>query len=170
MIYSYKFILSLLISSVFSMHPVHISVTSININCKKEIIEISFKVFSDDFQDVINNNFDSNLNIKDSLSINKNINNITSYFNSSFKLKLNNKINEEYLIYSKCKSNYEATWFYYNISLTELNSKLKNLHINNLILTDLYSDQNNLVIIKYKNIEKGFRLNKIDCTIELCLK
>ncbi|GEM_PF-539321 len=169
MIYSYKFILSLLISSVFSMHPVHISVTSININCKKEIIEISFKVFSDDFQDVINNNFDSNLNIKDSLSINKNINNITSYFNSNFKLKLNNNRTKD-LTYIKFRSNYEATWFYYKISTTELNNKLSKLQITNLILTDLYPDQNNLVIIKNNNTENGFQLNKIDCNIDLSLK
>ncbi len=40
----------LLISNYFFMHPVHVSVTNLEIQSENNSISLSFKVFTDDFQ------------------------------------------------------------------------------------------------------------------------
>jgi hypothetical protein len=50
-----KFLLPffLFLSSVCAAHPIHVSVCEINHNAQKSILEITLRIFSDDFEDVL---------------------------------------------------------------------------------------------------------------------
>ncbi|MEA3317740.1 MAG: DUF6702 family protein, partial [Bacteroidota bacterium] len=90
------------------------------------------------------------------------------YFNKNLEIKLNNNKSIENLTFIDFKSNFEATWFNFKIALSDKN--INKIEIKNLILTDLYKNQNNLVIIKNNNTEKGYHLNVTDNIIKLSLK
>ena len=142
------------------LHPVHISMTNIDINSDTRKISIVIKVFSDDFQKIINRNYKINLDINDSVSIFKYRKQISNYITKNLKLIVNNKslINNK-LTFKQTKSNHQATWFYFVI-----NKKVKpqKITIINNLLNDLFQDQKNLVFIKYNGIQKSFKLSKND--------
>ncbi len=154
-----QFLLFLITALV--LHPIHISVTNIDINTKnKKKILIVTKVFSNDFQKIINTNYNTNLNINDSISIFKHKKQISNYITKNLKLIINNKsiINNK-LMFDSINYNNQASWFYFSINKKITPKKI--IIINNL-LNDLFQDQKNLVFIKYKNFQKSFKLTKSD--------
>jgi len=154
----------LLISNYFLMHPVHVSVTNLEIQSENNSISLSFKVFTDDFQLMI----DQLYNVKVDLSENGNYDlhkkQIDNYLKDNFTLINNGKE----LIFTNIgiKTNDEAVWFFYK---TKINKDLKSFVIRNSLMLDLYPDQKNLLILKYGEIERGYQFNfkKKEITINL---
>ena len=142
------------------LHPIHITMTNIDINEDANRIIIVTKVFSNDFQKIINSNYKINLDIKDSVSIYRYQKQISNYFAKNLKLIINDKslINNR-LRFTKTSSNYEATWFYFTINKK---IKPKKITIIDNLLNDLFNDQKNLVFIKCNDLEKSFKLSKDD--------
>ncbi len=144
----------------FVLHPVHITITNIDINKNTQEIKIVTKFFSDDFQKIINHNYKINLDITDSASIFKYRKQISNYIARNFKLIINNKsLIDKKLTFIRTKTNHQSTWFYFVINKK---IKPKKITIVNNLLNDLYQDQKNLVFIKYNNVQKSFKLNKDD--------
>lgn len=150
-----KFLLALILPLL--LHPIHITMTNIDINNKSNKIIVVTKFFSDDFQKIINKNYKINLNIKDSISVTKYKSEISNYIFKNLKVIIDKKlILKKNLTFNYTKSNFQAIWFYF-----EINKKIKPnkiIVINNL-MNDLYEDQKNLVFIKYKNFESAFKLS-----------
>lgn len=154
----------LLISNYFLIHPVHVSVTNLEIQSENNSISLSFKVFTDDFQLMI----DQLYNVKVDLSENGNYDlhkkQIDNYLKDNFTLINNGKE----LIFTNIgiKTNDEAVWFFYK---TKINKDLKSFVIRNSLMLDLYPDQKNLLILKYGEIERGYQFNfkKKEITINL---
>ena len=146
------------------MHPVHVSVTNLEIQSENNSISLSFKVFTDDFQLMI----DQLYNVKVDLSENGNYDlhkkQIDNYLKDNFTLINNGKE----LIFTNIgiKTNDEAVWFFYK---TKINKDLKSFVIRNSLMLDLYPDQKNLLILKYGEIERGYQFNfkKKEITINL---
>ena len=142
------------------LHPIHITVTNIEIKNKSKEIIIVTKFFSDDFQKIINNNYNVNLNINDSLSIYKHKKQISNYIAKNLKIIINNKsITNNKLVFYKTKSNNQATWFYFKI---KKRITPKSIVIIDNLLNDLFDDQKNLVFVNYNNKHKSFKLSKND--------
>ena len=154
----------LLISNYFLMHPVHVSVTNLEIQSENNSISLSFKVFTDDFQLMI----DQLYNVKVDLSENGNYDlhkkQIDNYLKDNFTLINNGK--ELIFTNTGIKTNDEAVWFFYK---TTINKDLKSFVIRNSLMLDLYPDQKNLLILKYGEIERGYQFNfkKKEITINL---
>ncbi|MGC9470489.1 MAG: DUF6702 family protein [Bacteroidales bacterium] len=147
-----KGLLWILLFQVFLTHPVHVSVTHIEYDGESGKFRISFKVFTDDFMDIILKKYGYALdpgldwNQEDDREV------ISRYINESFGLKANGKKNLS-LVFHGMKKNEEAVWLEYETSSVRNPAELL---IVNRILLDMFHDQTNLVILGVNSFERGY--------------
>ncbi|MBE9510600.1 MAG: hypothetical protein IMY71_06970 [Bacteroidetes bacterium] len=142
----------LLLFFLLAFHPVHVSVTSMEYNKGENIFLVSFKVFTDDFETIVERKYgvDLNLGKEDELK------NADEYFNRYFRESFNFMVNGEELkepVFLEKKINDIAVWLYYRYPIS---GNVEEVEIKNIIMLDMFRDQSNLLIFKYNNFEKGF--------------
>ncbi|MFW5762083.1 MAG: DUF6702 family protein [Cyclobacteriaceae bacterium] len=148
--------IQLYISSIIFLvsHPIHLSVTNVDINRNNASMEISMRIFRDDLGFAIGHRYDKQVNLMDS-DFSKNEKSLmVRYINDMF-LILADK-DTVALSFKEVKENNEALFLLFS---TEFNPGLKQLTIKNLLLLDLYLDQKNLLILGYDGKEKGYEFN-----------
>ena len=131
----------------FMFHPVHVTLTSVDYAPEDDGLKVFIKLYLDDF--LLDAEQDEN-----SFLIDKNNSTeiIEKYINQKLVIKANNKtltgkvntfevFDEEVKIYMEY----------------EIFEKPEALLVRNLIMTELYNDQSNLMIIKIDNFEEGFK-------------
>jgi hypothetical protein len=144
---------TLFFSIWFLFHPVHVTMTSIDYNPELSTFKVFVRMYFDDFLrdcklngvDVQNNNF----SIDNSTTRNL----IERYISDVVILKVNErqlsgKLNDMNL------SDNEITMNFDYLS----GKKPKAFSVKNLIMTGLYSDQSNMIIVKINELEEGFKL------------
>jgi hypothetical protein len=136
------------------MHPVHVSVTNLEIQSENNSISLSFKVFTDDFQSIIDQLYNVKVDLNENGNYDLNKEHIDNYLEDNFTLIDNGK--ELIFTNTGIKTNDEAVWFFYK---TTINKDLKSIVIRNSLMLDLYPDQKNLLILKYGKIERGYQFN-----------
>jgi len=138
---------SLLLLSWFLFHPVHVTLTSVDYSPKEKNLSVFIKMYLDDF--LLDAEQDEDNFLKDK-SKSKKI--IEDYINQKLIIRANNKT-----LTGKI-SNHEALEDEIKVYLQYKTSrKPKELLVRNLIMTELYNDQSNLIIIKIDNFEEGFK-------------
>ena len=151
-------VLFIFLNSYFckTFHPLHVSVTSIDFVEDKGEFKVSIKLFKDDFEKIVNNKYQVNLDI-----FNCNIQNadsifIEKYILEHFSMKFDGKniLKKELHCTSIC--NEEAIWVSFKFKTAK---PKRTIVIKNSLMNDLYNDQKNLVIFKMKDIEKGIQFN-----------
>jgi hypothetical protein len=134
------------------MHPIHVSVTNMEIQAESNTVLLSFKVFTDDFQLLLNQLYNIDLDLSKNGNYNLHKDKVDAYFQNNFKVLVKDK--ELKFTSDSIKTNDEAIWFFYNIvSEDELNTFI----IKNSIMLDLYPDQKNLLLFKKGKLESGYR-------------
>ena len=135
-------------------HPLHISVTEINHNATEKIIEISCKMFTDDFEKVLAQNYKTKvdlINPADRPAIEKLVN---DFVQKHLILKADGKpVQLSYLGYDRDN---EATYSYFQ---AESVSNLKKVEIINTILHELFTDQINMMHIVVNGKRKSLKLD-----------
>jgi len=159
--------LAIILYSLFAYHPVHLSVTNIEYNEQQKKFEVSIRVFIDDFEKIINyqNNINLKLEKEDELS-NANYY-INKYITDHLKLKINGSFVPESKYKLKKREKKDITlWLYYEI---KYNKKIEEIDITNQLMTDLYKDQKNMLIltIHKKQYAMEYSLRKITNKISL---
>jgi len=142
-------------------HPLHVSITNVDFNNETKKFQVASKIFINDIEEVIYKKYNLKIN---AINLKKEEEKqLLTYINERLAILVNNK--KQTLIYKQIKINDDAIWVYYEFKFVD---KANNITIKNTILTDLFTDQANLVIINYKDIQKGveLRLNKEFETIE----
>lgn len=155
MIFSLNSIFIFLVGLFNMMHPVHVSITNVDYLQNENKVELSIKVFKDDFQLLFVHLYQLNIDFD---NIEKNINSqekINTYFSNHLKVNIDNKENKE-LKYKGVKKNDESIWFLYEI---ELSAVPNSIEFTNTILLDLYLDQKNMLIFSYNDKEEGYLFN-----------
>ena len=122
---------------VTSFHPVHVSVANIEYVDKNKKIDISFKIYIDDFEYIISHKYGIQFGIDSIQGSGNNINYINKYISESFELIINENIKAD-INFKEEKTNEEAIWLYYKYSVPE---KVNKISITNSILMDLFMDQ-----------------------------
>ncbi len=135
-------------------HPFYISVTEINHNAKDQILEISCKMFADDFEKVINRNYKLQLDIgspKDKLKYDQVI---AAYFTNHLGISADGKnLKINYVGYEKEK---ESVYCYFQV---EKIPYLKTLVITNTILHDLNENQINIIHVMVQGKRQSTKLD-----------
>ncbi len=145
------------IISLFSMHPVHVSYSNIDINSENGEISLTLKFYTDDFKLLFIHLYEYELILEpDKEPSPKEVEMITSYLSDAFIIR--NSDNQKILFnYQHKEQNDDSIWLYFKGNLPQTNTS--KIFISNALLLDLYFDQTNLLIIKWGEFEKGYNCN-----------
>lgn len=135
------------------IHPVHVSLLSIDYAPDKEIFKVFLRVYFDDFllDSGIKNEDQKNLNFSDSNLFTKEV--IGNYVNDKIKIIVNNKHISAELENMDLSDNELRMNLFFN-SVKKVNS----ITVKNLIMTSIYNDQANMTIVKVNDFEEGVKL------------
>jgi len=142
-----KYTLLLLCCAFFSVeagvkHPLHVSTTEINFNARDKTLEVSCKIFSDDFEAILAKVYKqktdlSNSNMKTAMD-----ELVKKYLLSHLQLKANGKaVTMNYIGF---EIDHEATNIYLEV---EKISAIKSVEVSDNILYDMFDDQMSIVHI-----------------------
>lgn len=138
--FNWSFILLAGVFLISWVHPFHMSVTEINHNAQDKTLEISCKLFTDDFEKVLARNYNTKVDLTnppvkaamDSL--------VKKYVFSHLGLKLNGKpVSFEYVGFETDK---EASYAY--VEVDNVNGVTK-VDIYNSLMYDMFEDQVNIM-------------------------
>ena len=142
----------LLLFFLLVFHPVHVSVTSMEYNKGEKIFLVSFKVFTDDFETIVERKYGVNLNLGKEDELENANEYFSRYFRESFSFMVNGEELKEPVFLEK-KMDDIAIWLYYRYPIS---GNVERVDIKNIIMLDIFRDQSNLLIFKYNDFEKGF--------------
>ena len=148
------------------LHPVHVSVTSMDIDPETGQINVSIKLFSDDLEELISRKYNVQLGITALEDPGDNIEALNRYIAEAFLCKINGK-DTVVLEFSKLKINEEAIWLYYTYNYP---GKIRKMDMTNMLMLEKYEDQTNLLILTYNDIQNGYRLNNKNQELSLLIK
>jgi len=142
-------------AALMLFHPVHVTITSIDLVPDTDSLKVFIKLYYDDFL------LDYNLFSKEGFTPERNAvfpeERMNKYLNNRVVLTINNKLLEGKLLNHKIVDN--------EISANLLYRSGKNprtITVKNLIMTGLYEDQTNMVIIRINDLEEGVKLTSLE--------
>jgi hypothetical protein len=140
-----------------ALHPFYVSVTEINHNEKDKSLEITCKIFTDDMENVLKQNFKTTVDLSDQKQKEKNDKLITAYIKKNLNIAADKKsVQLNYVGYEKDS---EAVFCYFEIINI---STVKELDVSNSILQDLTEDQINIMHVFVNGIRKSYKLGYPD--------
>jgi hypothetical protein len=144
---------TLLISAWFLMHPVHVTLTSIDFVPDTGSYSVFVRMYFDDFltDSKLNGNVLNSADFSSGTSASRDA--MEKYLNAKLIIKVNEKLLSGKLREMKVEDN--------EISMNldfKGGKKPTMIIVRNLILTDLYGDMSNMVIVKVDAYEEGAKL------------
>jgi hypothetical protein len=140
--------------SAEGFHPIHVSVTEINHNATDKTLEISCKLFTDDFEKVLAQIYKTKvdlINPQDRAAMEKLVN---DFIQKHLVLKIDDRpVTLSYLGYEKDN---DAVYSYFQV---ENISSVKKVNITNNILHEMFTDQINLMHIVVDGKRKSVKLD-----------
>lgn len=136
--------------SITSTHPIHVSVSEIVFNPNTSSLEITHKIFLDDFEKELEEIHQRKLYLgteKQASDIDKLI---EKYLERRFIVEINGEIQQK--TYVGKELDMEAIWIYQEISYSQ---KIRAIRITNEILIPFYEDQRNIIHVKYLHFKKS---------------
>ena len=139
-------------------HPLYISVTEMNYNATDKNLEISCKIFTDDFEKALANNYKAKVDLTTPADKNEANRLVKEYVKSHLLLKVDNKaVTLEFVGFEKEN---DAVWSYFEVK--NITAAPKKIDITNSILYEAYDKQINLMHVTVNNNRKSTRLNYPD--------
>lgn len=139
-------VIFILITGICNAHPLHLSIT--NIDIVKNTVSISIKVFDDDFTTAINSILGSAYSqLPNNTDAIKAINN---YIDTNFTVKLNGK--KVKLKFIDKKHGDFSIWLNYS---GKTRKNITEITVSNKILLPWFTDQKNMIIINANGVESG---------------
>jgi hypothetical protein len=143
----------LIFSFWLALHPVHVSLLSIDYAPDKELFNVFLRIYFDDFL------LDSGIKTEDQKKLDFSEN------NSFTKEVIGNYVNDKIRIIVN-KRQISAELENIDLSDNELRmnlflrpiSKVNTITIKNLVMTSLYNDQANMIIVRVNDFEQGVKL------------
>jgi hypothetical protein len=135
-----------------ALHPVHVSILSIDYSPDKELFNVFLRVYFDDFllDAGIKDEERKNLSFSDSNSSAKEV--IMKYVNERISIIVNNKHISAKLGTFELSDNELRM----NLLLNSV-KKVNTITVKNLVMTSLYNDQANMTIVKVNDFEQGVK-------------
>ncbi|WP_131536182.1 DUF6702 family protein [Pedobacter nototheniae] len=132
-------------------HPLHVSTTEVNFNAKDKSLEISCRIFTDDFESILAKLYKQKTDLSKPEMKTAMDELVKKYLTSHLQIKANGKI--AVLNYIGFEIDHEATNIYLEV---EKIPSVKSIEIDNTILYDLFNDQMSIVhVVKNGNRKSG---------------
>ena len=144
----------LIMGIVTAVHPLYISIIEINHNPKDKYLELSVRIFTDDFENTLKKYSTAKVDLThpaDKASLDKLISN---YISSRLKLVSDHQtVNLHYIGFEQQQ---ESIWVYFEVPGI---ASVKKLEVNSSILYDYQDKQINIIHATVNGIEKSARVD-----------
>ena len=137
----------------FFLHPVHVTLTSIDYVPETDSFKLFVRMYYDDFILDYRNSINDDQEFDPSEKMDTAIIRVDQYLNNRVQIFADDKRLEGRLINIKSADGEVIMNFKINN-----NRRARVFKVRNQILTGLYKDQSNLLIFKYKDLEEGVKL------------
>lgn len=135
-------------------HPLHVSTTEINYNAKEKSLELTCRIFTDDFEAVLASNYKQKTDLVNAAAKKAMDPLVAKYLKAHLSIRTNDLSTEfSYLGYEVDK---EAVNVY--LEVKGINS-LQSLSIANTILYDRFDDQMNIVHAEKSGLRRSAKVN-----------
>ena len=134
-------------------HPVHVSLMSIDYAPDQKLFNVFLRIYFDDFL------LDSGIKTADQKNLDFSVNNpytrevMASYVNNRIMISVNKRQIPAELGEMSLSDNELRMNLFFNSA-----KKVSSITVKNLIMTSLYSDQANMIIVKVNDFEEGVKL------------
>lgn len=146
------------ITTADARHPLYISVTEMNYNATDKNLEISCKIFTDDFEKTLAKSSKVKVDLTTPADKNEANRLVKEYIKSHLLLKVDNKaVTLEFVGFEKEN---DAVWSYFEVK--NITVAPKKIEVANSILYDTYDKQINLMHVSVGGNRKSTRLNYPD--------
>ena len=158
------------VCSIFFVHPSYVSISDMYVDAQRGSVYLKIRMFTDDLETILHNkyNVDGWIGTPKEHSDSRRL--LKEYVNERFSVTVNNGEKMKLVTDSMIISNEEeATMWFYMKGIAK--KSIRQIEIDNRLLTDFFSNQKNLVIISTgrNEREKGFKLDRKNHKIELSL-
>lgn len=138
-------------------HKFYVSVTNVGYSEKDAALQITTRIFIDDFEAVLKERYDLEVKLATDDETQIAGEYIEKYLRAKFKVEIDDE-NKTYTFLGKKYDN-DLVICYIEVSDLDL-SKIQSISVQNEILTDLYDEQQNIVHFKINDKKKSFVLVK----------
>lgn len=139
---------------LFWAHPFYVSVTTIDQSRNKTSLEISSRIFYDDLEMALKDEFGGKVDLKNTTQTQKNSDLIRQYFSRHFQVKADGKaINAEFLGFS---IEGEAAWCYLEVKGV---TSVQKLEVYNSLLYSSFKEQIHIFHLNINGQKKSTKLN-----------
>ncbi|WP_209406098.1 DUF6702 family protein [Pseudozobellia sp. WGM2] len=156
----FKKLFFLLVLPLFAFtvaHKFYVSVTNVNFSEKDQAVQITSRIFIDDFNRLLMARYDVDAELDTEKESELADEYIEKYLRSKFVVSINGKP----IQYNYIGKKYDADVMICFIEVADINlTELKSIAIENEVLTDLFDDQQNVVHINVNDKKKSFVLLK----------
>ncbi len=143
----------LMTSVVAVLHPFFVSVIELNHNPKEKSVEISMRIFTDDFEATLKKFGNTKIDLTNPTNKTATDELITNYVRQKLKVNIDNKATVlEYVGYEIKK---ESVWLYFEIDNV---TNVKKVDINCNLLYDYEQKQINILRVKGNGKEESYKL------------
>ncbi len=139
------------------LHPLYVTVTEINHNAKDKTLEISCKIFTNDFEAALEKIFHTKTDLtnpKDKKAADKSV---SDYIQKHLQLKVDGKPVAFEFVGSEKET--DATWSYFQVSNI---ASVKKLEVMNSMLYETFEGEINLMHVTVSGNRKSLKLNSPD--------
>jgi hypothetical protein len=147
-------------------HPVHVSVTNLDLDPGSGTMDLSIKLFADDFQDLILHRYSVQLRITEQEKPQDEIDAVNRYIEQALQVEINDKSATGFE-FVESRLNEEAIWLYYTY---DHGSRIRKVGIRNTLMLEKFDDQTNLLIVSYEEKQNGYRMNNKSTEISFNIK
>jgi hypothetical protein len=151
------FLVYFFLGNTIEAHPIHISVTNLEISQDSGKIDYTVQLFYEDFQALINYKYNTMIDFsKQTRMTFKEQQSIIHYITGNFYLTDSDAV-ELHSEFLRWKIEDGSIWLFF---CAKLNEGINELHIHNTLMVDLYNDQTNYMIYRAAEEEVGVEFNK----------
>src|ERR1035438_1012880 len=136
------------------VHPLYVTVTEVNHNAKDKTLEISCKIFTNDFEAALEKSFHTKTDLtqpKDKKAADKLV---SDYIQKHFQIKADGR--PLVLEFVGSEKETDATWSYFQVSNI---ASVKKIEITNSLLYDTFEGEINLMHVTVSGNRKSLKLN-----------
>lgn len=131
---------AILFLSSFAVHKFYVSVTQVDYVPSKKRIEITSRIFIDDFEKALNKKYNKTLNLTSTRELPEAEELIKGYLKEKVKISINKKPQEIVFLARELEGDVLILY-----SKIDISKKINTFEIYNALLTEVYSDQQNIV-------------------------
>ena len=136
------------------LHPFHVSVVEINHNAADKTLEISCKIFTDDFEKVLAKNYQTRVDLINPADKKAMDSVVKKYIFSHFSVSVDGKPGN--LVYVGFERDAEAVFSYVQIDNVP---SVKKVDVTNKLMYDMFDDQVNIVHVIVNGNRKSTKLD-----------